>query len=110
MPLVFNQSRINLNMTIPNIQTGIPLRVWDILSCGGFLLTDFRIELMDYFTPGKEIDIFEDIEELQDKTGFYLSHDSIRNKIASNAYNKVSKQHTCQDRIMAILETVLKEL
>ena len=65
---------------------------------------------MDYFTPGKEIDIFEDIEELQDKTGFYLSHDSIRNKIASNAYNKVSKQHTCQDRIMAILETVLKEL
>ena len=110
MPLIFNQSRINLNMTIPNIQAGIPLRVWDILSCGGFLLTDFRIELMDYFTPGKDIDIFEDINELQDKTGFYLAHDSIRNKIASNAYNKVSKLHTCQDRIMAILETVLKEL
>lgn len=110
MPLIFNQSRINLNMTIPNIQTGIPLRVWDILSCGGFLLTDFRIELMDYFTPGKDIDIFEDIEELHDKTGFYLSHDSIRNKIANNAYNKVSKEHTCQKRIMSILETVLKEL
>lgn len=110
MPLIFNQSRINLNMTIPNIQTGIPLRVWDILSCGGFLLTDFRIELMDYFTPGKDIDIFEDINELQDKTGFYLAHDSIRNKIASNAYNKVSKLHTCQDRITAILQTVLKEL
>lgn len=110
MPLIFKQSKINLNMTIPNIQTGIPLRAWDILSCGGFLLTDFRIELMDYFTPGKDIDIFEDIEELQDKTCFYLGHDSIRNKIASNAYNKVSKEHTCKKRIMAILETVLKEL
>ena len=36
MPLVFNNSRINLNMTIRNIRTGIPLRVWDILGAGGF--------------------------------------------------------------------------
>lgn len=110
MPVIFSQSKINLNMTIPNIKTGIPLRIWDILSCGGFLLTDFRIELMDFFIPDEDIVIFEDVYELQDKAGFYLSHDTIRNKIAQNAYNKISKGHSCQNRIGIILKTIAKEL
>lgn len=109
-PIIFNQSKINLNMTIPNIKTGIPLRVWDILSNGGFLMTDYRIELLDYFKPDKDIVIFEDSDELTDKAGFYLSHDSIRNKIAQSAYNKVSTLHTCQNRIKNILDTVSKEI
>lgn len=109
-PIIFNQSKINLNMTIPNIKTGIPLRVWDILSSGGFLMTDYRIELLDYFKPDKDIIIFEDSDELKDKAGFYLSHDSIRNKIVQNAYNKVSTLHTCQNRIKNILDTILKEI
>lgn len=53
MPLVFNNSRINLNMTIRNIRTGIPLRVWDILGAGGFLLTNFQVELPDYLKMEK---------------------------------------------------------
>lgn len=110
MPLIFAESLINLNMTIPNIKTGIPLRAWDIMGCGGFLLTDFRIEFMDYFTPGKDIVIFESIEELEDKTGFYLSHESLRNKIAQNAYNKVLAEHTCQQRIKTIFKIIRKEL
>ena len=110
MPVIFAKSLINLNMTIPNIKTGIPLRVWDILGCGGFLVTDLRIELMDYFTPGEDIVIFEDIEELEDKTGFYLSHDSLRCKIARNAYNKVQAGHTCQKRIETLLKIISKEL
>lgn len=109
-PFIFNQSRINLNMTIPNIKTGIPLRVWDILSCGGFLMTDYRTELLNYFESEKDIVIFEDSDELVDKAEFYLSHDSVRNKIAQSAYNKVSKQHTCKNRIESIFDIVLKEI
>jgi spore maturation protein CgeB len=63
MPLVFNNSRINLNMTIRNIRTGIPLRVWDILGAGGFLLTNFQVELPDYFENGKDIVYYEDIND-----------------------------------------------
>lgn len=110
MPLIFAGSLINLNITIPNIKTGIPLRAWDIMGCGGFLLTDFRIELMDYFIPGEDIVIFESIEELEDKTGFYLSHESLRNKIAQNAYNKILAEHTCQKRIKTIFKIIEKEL
>lgn len=53
MPKVFNNSSINLNMTIRNIRTGIPLRVWDILGAGGFLLTNYQIELTDYLKMKK---------------------------------------------------------
>ncbi|MCR4675195.1 MAG: DUF3880 domain-containing protein, partial [Lachnospiraceae bacterium] len=31
MPKVFHGSKLNLNFTIPNIKSGIPLRVWDVL-------------------------------------------------------------------------------
>lgn len=40
MPLVFHESDINMNFTIRNIRTGLPLRIWDILGAGGFLLTN----------------------------------------------------------------------
>ena len=44
MPLVFHESDINMNFTIRNIRTGLPLRIWDILGAGGFLLTNYQIE------------------------------------------------------------------
>lgn len=61
MPKVFNNSSINLNMTIRNIRTGIPLRVWDILGAGGFLLTNYQIELTDYFKNEESIVYYEDM-------------------------------------------------
>ncbi len=106
MPLIFSRSHINLNMTIPNIKTGIPLRVWDILSSGGFLITDFRPELTEYFTPDKDIVIFEDIDELIQKADFYLKHDTLMYKIAANAYEKVSKMHSCHERLKQIFKTI----
>ena len=53
MPLVFHESDINMNFTIRNIRTGLPLRIWDILGAGGFLLTNYQIELGDFFENGK---------------------------------------------------------
>ena len=41
-PVVFYNSRINLNFTIRNIRSGIPLRVWDILAAGSALPTSSR--------------------------------------------------------------------
>lgn len=38
MPKVFNRSKINMNFTIRNIRSGLPLRMWDVLGAGGFLL------------------------------------------------------------------------
>ena len=74
MPKIFASSKINLNFTIPNIENGIPLRVFDVLAAGGFLLTDYREELCHQFENGVDFVIFEGIPDLIQKAGYYLSH------------------------------------
>jgi spore maturation protein CgeB len=39
---VFNLSKINLNITLPSIETGIPQRIFDILGAGGFVMTNYQ--------------------------------------------------------------------
>lgn len=107
MPKVFHLSKINLNMTIFPIQTGLPLRIWDVLGCGGFLLTNYQEELTDYFTPGVDLDYYTCKEELLEKCRFYLQNDAIRANIAANGYHKVKKHHTYEQRIAEIIKQAL---
>ena len=97
-PKIFNRSKINLNFTIRSIRTGIPLRVWDILSAGGFCITNYQPELLMYFENGKDLVIFEDEEDLIEKVKYYLSHEEERKAIAMNGYNKVKNLHKYSDR------------
>ena len=89
MPLVFAQSKININVTLRSIHTGIPLRVLDILSCGGFLLTTPTKELLDAFVDGRDLVIFTSPEECVDKINYYLSHEEAREQIAKNGTARV---------------------
>lgn len=99
---VFAMSKINLNFTAPNIESGIPLRVFDILSAGGFLLTDYREELFEFFEPGKDLVIFENIEDLTQKASYYLTHEKERLKIALNGFQTLCKHHTYKHRLTKI--------
>lgn len=99
MPLVFASSKINLNMTIPNIEDGIPLRVFDVLSAGGFLLTDYRPGLLELFDINKDLVVYDGIEDLKDKAVYYLKHSKERELIAANGHNKLKKLHTYKQRI-----------
>lgn len=110
MPQTFYDSNVNLNMTIPNIKTGIPLRVWDILGSGGFLLSNYQPEFDDFFKAGSTMDIFEDREELLEKTVFYLQHESIRKKIAKQGREYVAKEHNYTVRLNVLFNTIQKIL
>ena len=83
MPLVFCNSKVNLNITLRSIHTGIPLRVLDILSCGGFVLSNEQEELREYFREGEELALFSSLEEALEKAAFYLAHDTERERIAA---------------------------
>ena len=45
MPLVFSNSKINLNITAKSIRSALPLRIFDILACGGFCLTSRNLRI-----------------------------------------------------------------
>lgn len=106
MPLVFYNSKINLNMTILSIQTGLPQRIWDVLGCGGFLLTNYQSEIPDHFIPEKHLECFESISECDEKISYYLTHEDERREIAKNGYELVKKEHTYLRRIIQMLKII----
>jgi len=110
MPKAFHLSKINLNMTLKSIQTGLPLRIFDILGCGGFLMTNYQAELPEYFEIGRDLEAYNSMDELIDKCAFYLEHDDIRRDIARNGYEKVKQHHTHSHRIAEMLRKTLSNI
>lgn len=110
MPKAFHLSKINLNMTIKSIQSGLPLRILDIMGCGGFLMTNYQPELTDYFEIGRDLEAYSSMDELVDKCAFYLEHDDIRQEIARNGYEKVKQHHTYPHRIAEMLRNATANL
>lgn len=106
MPKVFRETKINLNFTIPNIKSGLPLRIWDVLGCGGFLLTNFQAEIPYYFKNKEDLVCFESVDELVELAGYYLAHEEERKEIAKNGYEKVKKHHTWEKRVLEMMEIV----
>lgn len=108
MPKVFRESKINLNFTIPNIKSGIPLRVWDVLGSKGFLLTNYQAEIPYYFEEGKDLVCFDGVEDLREKVAYYLKHEDERMQIAENGYKKVKEYHTYVHRVSEMLRIIEK--
>ena len=104
MPKIFHLSKINLNFTSKPIRTGLPLRIWDILSAGGFVLTNYQSEIPDYFEIGKDLETFSCEEELLYKIRYYLMHEEERSAIARNGYEKTKQRHSLQVRIKEMLK------
>ena len=89
MPKVFRRSKINLNITLRSIMSGVPLRVIDILAAGGFLITNYQEEIAEYFVDGQDLVIAYTPEDMLEKTAYYLEHDDERKEIALNGQKKV---------------------
>lgn len=106
MPYVFHCSKINLNISLRSIRSGIPLRAFDIIGCGGFLLSNYQADFADCFVAGEDFDFYEDENDLLNKLDYYLSHDSIRAEIAANGQRKLTEQHTFLHRIRQMLEVI----
>ncbi len=104
MPLVFRQSKINLNITLRSIKSGIPLRAMDIMGSGGFLLSNFQSDFLDYFVPGEDFVYYESKEDLIQKVDYYLKHDDERTAIAQNGYDRIVNGHTYRHRVREMLD------
>lgn len=109
MPKIFHLSKINLNITSKTIQTGLPQRFWDVLGAGGFLVTNFQSELLEYFDLGVDLETYSSFEECEDKIRYYLKHDTEREKIAKNGYNKVCNYYTYEHRIRQMEDILIKQ-
>ncbi len=104
MPKAFKCSKVNLNISLKTIRTGIPLRVLDILASGGFVISNFQEELAEYFRLGEEIITYGDIEELYYLVNYYLQHEEERKEIADRGLQRVKEDFRFEERMKVILE------
>lgn len=107
MPFVFRDSKINLNITLRSITSGIPLRAVDVLCCGGFLLTNYQPELCEYLEPGKDFIYFEDFNDMVQLADYYLKHDNERVMIARNGYQKANELFSFERQIAVMIKKLL---
>ena len=99
MPYIFKLSDINLNISLKSIRTGIPLRCVDVLGCGGFLLSNYQEELVQYLEVGKDCEVYGSFEEMYEKAAFYTKHEELRKRIARNGFMKAQEIFTFRNRI-----------
>jgi len=105
-PYVFKTVKINLNITLRSILAGIPLRGFDIMGAGGFLLTNFQSDFLNFFVPGEDFVYFESKSDLMDKIAYYLAHDEERKQIAESGFQKVDREHTYIHRAQEMLSYI----
>lgn len=108
MPYVFHNSKININITSKTIQSGIPLRVFDILSCGGFCITNYQPEIAEYFINGEELVMYTSMEDLIEKVEYYLNHEEEREQIAQNGYKKLKEKFDLSNAVEEMFSMIDK--
>lgn len=107
MPKIFRLSDVNLNISLRTIQTGIPLRVLDVLACGGFLISNYQEELEEYFRLGEELVTYGDLEELVWLVDVYLKDEARRKQIARCGQERIRKDFTYEKALQKIMRTVV---
>lgn len=101
---VFYSSRVNLNITIPSIESGVPLRIYDIMGVGGFVMSNNQSEAHELFVPDREIVLFSCMDELEEKAAYYLLHDKQRTRIAMSGYQRVLKDYNIPNAVKRMVD------
>ncbi len=113
IPGIINRSVISLNFgdsglvmdgIRPVRSRQIKARVFEVPGAGGFLMTEDADDLSDWYTFGKEIEVYEDISVLEDKVRYYLSHPEERDRIAEAGHQRTADHHTYEIRFQELLE------
>jgi spore maturation protein CgeB len=118
IPRIISESFISLNFSnsalswkgiIPYRSNQIKARTFEVPGAGGFLLTEWSDGLDRYYIPGKEIEVFKNIDELEDKIHFYLEHPADRDEIAQAGFHRTRSQYTYDLRLAEVLEFALAQ-
>ena len=107
---IYACSKLNLNLTLRTIETAVPQRVFDIMSMGGTVISNYQEEAEELFVPDKEIILFESLEEFVDKTSFYLDHPDVRRKIGERGYKAVKEKYNYVVLLDKMFDIVIKTI
>jgi len=84
----------------------VTMRVFDVLSCGGFLLAERSDDLEALFEVGVEVEAYSTLDELVKKAAFYLANPEAARAIADRGMRAVRSRHTIRLRLEHMLEVM----
>jgi spore maturation protein CgeB len=95
---IYNASLLNLD--VPRIyQRDIAtMRVFDIMACGGVVLSEPSPDLLELFTDGSELVCYSSARELSEKSARLLAFEQERASIGRAAYAAVRREHLLEHR------------
>jgi spore maturation protein CgeB len=126
MVRVFNESRINLNlsnsapwdvrylMSSPrglinrlhskkNIEQ-LKARIFEVNGCGSFQLSYYVEGLESCYDINREIGVYTDPDDLVEKVKFYLAHAELRESIAAAGLARTLHEHTFNQRFHKVFQ------
>lgn len=109
MMQILSSVKISLNVHGDFMRYGGNMRLFETAAVGTFQIVDNRPGIQTWFTPDEHLVIFEDLEDLREKVGYYLDHVTERQQIVDNARQHVLEHHT-YDKRLAQVETLLESL
>lgn len=102
--LNFGDSGLVLHGLVPRRSRQIKARVFEVPGAGGFLLTENAERLENFYIPGKEIAVFNGIDDLAGKINHFLAHPEERDEIARAGHRRTSVEHTYDLRFKDLLK------
>lgn len=106
--LLYNQSKVVLNISRVFGSTGLNMRFTESLAAGAFLLTDDVLEIPLHFKNRHHLMIYESTKHLQQLLKIYLKNDEMRERVAENGRSEVILNYSYKilaDRIFNLYQT-----
>lgn len=99
LALHYHHTPINVNITNRARHSGIPQKVWDVLACGGFLVSNYQPDFEGLLVPGEDFVMYGSAGELIELAMYYMQHEEERMRIAENGFQKVQRLHSHELRL-----------
>lgn len=109
LPSVYYHTKINVNVFHVQCFNSANPRVYDVLACGGFLLTEYKPVLEEEFNLGEHLVCFKTHDELRELTEYYLEHDDEREAIARAGQAYALEHCTYQQRVKIVLDALYRD-
>lgn len=103
LPRFYPCSKINFNCTSQQMKGAVNQRVFDVPACNGFILTDHRYQMENLFEPGKEIAVYNSLEEIPQLIEKYIGDEQARKQIIKAARKRILAEHTYDSRIKTLV-------
>ena len=106
---IYSSSRIGFNSSISN---DINMRIFEILACGCFLLTN-KIKgngFEELFTDGKDLVTYRNNKEMLELIDYYLRNEAERQRIAESGYGLAIGRHTYYHRVQKMFNYIAFKL